>query len=196
MLRVCVIGMGPIGNRHAEHLPGRPAGRTGRRVRHPHGAGRRGRGAAGRAGVLRRRRDARTPEPDMVQRRHRRRTSTAATTTSRPCRRSRPAATCCARNRSATRSRQAEEMVRAARARTGLCSGIDLNHRFTPAARLAKQWVDEGRLGHLLFVNMSMWIKNPTRELALVPDQGAAPAHRGHHALLLRRHRGRAVLRH
>ena len=33
--------------------------------------------------------------------------------------------------------------------------------RFTPAARLAKQWVNEGRLGNLLFVNMSMWVKNP-----------------------------------
>ena len=43
----------------------------------------------------------------------------------------------------------------------GVCYGIDLNHRFTPAARLAKKWVDEGRLGHLLFVNMAMWIMNP-----------------------------------
>ena len=56
---------------------------------------------------------------------------------------------------------QAEEMVAEARKR-GLCFGIDLNHRFTPAARLARKWVDEGRLGHLLFVNMGMWIMNPT----------------------------------
>jgi predicted dehydrogenase len=54
----------------------------------------------------------------------------------------------------------AEKMVALARDK-GLCYGINLNHRFTPAARLAKQWVDEGRLGHLLFINMSMWIKNP-----------------------------------
>ena len=54
----------------------------------------------------------------------------------------------------------AEAMVAAA-AEKGLCFGIDLNHRFTPAARLAREWVDEGRLGHLLFVNMTMWIKNP-----------------------------------
>ncbi len=54
-----------------------------------------------------------------------------------------------------------EEMVARAREK-GLCLGVDLNHRFTPAARLAKKWVDEGRLGHLLFVNMGMWIKNPT----------------------------------
>jgi predicted dehydrogenase len=41
------------------------------------------------------------------------------------------------------------------------CLGINLNHRFTPAAVLARKWVTEGRLGHLLFVNMSMWIRNP-----------------------------------
>jgi len=56
--------------------------------------------------------------------------------------------------------RKAEEMVAKAK-QTGLCFGIDLNHRFTPAARLAKQWQEEGRLGHLLFINMSIWIKNP-----------------------------------
>jgi predicted dehydrogenase len=55
---------------------------------------------------------------------------------------------------------KAEEMVAKAQEK-GLCFGIDLNHRFTPAARLAKKWVDEGRLGHLLFINMSMWIMNP-----------------------------------
>ena len=55
---------------------------------------------------------------------------------------------------------KAEEMVAKAREK-GLCFGIDLNHRQTPAAKLAKKWVDEGRLGHLLFINMSMWIMNP-----------------------------------
>lgn len=55
---------------------------------------------------------------------------------------------------------EAEEMVAKAREK-GVCYGINLNHRFTPAARLAKRWQDEGRLGHLLFVNMSMWIMNP-----------------------------------
>ncbi len=54
----------------------------------------------------------------------------------------------------------AEEMVAAGRA-AGRCYGINLNHRFTPAARLAKSWIDEGRLGHLLFINMAMWIMNP-----------------------------------
>jgi predicted dehydrogenase len=56
---------------------------------------------------------------------------------------------------------QAEEMVARARERKR-CFGVDLNHRFTPAALVAKQWLDEGRLGHLLFINMAMWIKNPT----------------------------------
>lgn len=55
---------------------------------------------------------------------------------------------------------KAEEMVALAKEKN-LCYGINLNHRFTPAARLAKKWQSEGRLGHLLFVNMSMWIKNP-----------------------------------
>ena len=55
---------------------------------------------------------------------------------------------------------EGEKMVAKAKEK-GLCYGIDLNHRFNPAHRLAKQWVEEGRLGHLLFVNMSMWIKNP-----------------------------------
>jgi predicted dehydrogenase len=55
---------------------------------------------------------------------------------------------------------EAERMVALAREK-GLCYGINLNHRFTPAARLAKKWLDEGRLGHLLFMNMAMWIKNP-----------------------------------
>lgn len=55
---------------------------------------------------------------------------------------------------------RAGEMVARAREK-GLCLGVNLNHRFTPAAVLAKKWVDEGRLGHLLFINMSMWIMNP-----------------------------------
>lgn len=55
---------------------------------------------------------------------------------------------------------EAEAMVACAREQDR-CFGIDFNHRFTPAARLAKQWVEEGRIGEQLFVNMSMWIKNP-----------------------------------
>ncbi|MCL6629566.1 MAG: Gfo/Idh/MocA family oxidoreductase [Armatimonadetes bacterium] len=55
---------------------------------------------------------------------------------------------------------RAEEMVRVAKEK-GLCFGINFNHRFTPAARLAKQWQEEGRLGDLLFVNMALWIGKP-----------------------------------
>ena len=55
---------------------------------------------------------------------------------------------------------QAEQMVAKAMEKRR-CYGINLNHRFTPAARLAKKWLAEGRLGHLLFINMAMWIKNP-----------------------------------
>jgi len=51
----------------------------------------------------------------------------------------------------------AQEMVETAE-RLGLCYGIDLNHRFTPAARQAKKWQDEGRIGELLFCNMALWI--------------------------------------
>ena len=52
---------------------------------------------------------------------------------------------------------KAEEMVRVAREKNR-CFGIDFNHRFTPAARIAKSWLDDGRLGSLLFVNMALWI--------------------------------------
>jgi len=55
---------------------------------------------------------------------------------------------------------KAEAMVAKAREKKR-CFGINLNHRFTPAAELAKKWVDEGRLGAPLFMNMAMWIKNP-----------------------------------
>jgi len=52
---------------------------------------------------------------------------------------------------------KAEKMVRLAREKN-LCFGIDFNHRFTIAAYTAKKWLDEGKLGELLFCNMSLWI--------------------------------------
>ena len=55
---------------------------------------------------------------------------------------------------------EAREMVALAREK-GLRYGINLNHRFTPAALRAREWVDEGRLGDLNIVNMTMWINNP-----------------------------------
>jgi len=56
--------------------------------------------------------------------------------------------------------RHATEMVETAE-KLGLCYGIDLNHRFTPAARQAKQWQRDGRIGELLFCNMALWIGKP-----------------------------------
>jgi len=53
--------------------------------------------------------------------------------------------------------RHAVEMVELAE-KKGLCYGIDMNHRFTPAARQAKKWQDDGRIGSILFCNMSLWI--------------------------------------
>jgi predicted dehydrogenase len=55
---------------------------------------------------------------------------------------------------------KAAEMVALARQKN-LRYGIDLNHRFTPAALRAREWVTGGRLGELNMINMSMWINNP-----------------------------------
>ena len=45
--------------------------------------------------------------------------------------------------------------------RLNRCFAIDFNHRFPPAARAAKKWQDEGLLGDLLFCNMALWIGKP-----------------------------------
>ena len=55
---------------------------------------------------------------------------------------------------------KAQEMVALARERN-LRYGINLNHRFTPAALRAKEWVEQGRLGEINIINMTMWINNP-----------------------------------
>ena len=55
---------------------------------------------------------------------------------------------------------KAEEMVALAKEKN-LRYGINLNHRFTPAALKAKEWVTSGRLGELNIINMTMWINNP-----------------------------------
>lgn len=52
------------------------------------------------------------------------------------------------------------QMVELARQKK-LPYAINLNHRFTPAALRAKEWVDSGRLGQLHMINMRMWINNP-----------------------------------
>ncbi len=45
--------------------------------------------------------------------------------------------------------------------RLNRCFALDFNHRFTPAARQAKKWQDEGKIGDLLFCNMALWIGKP-----------------------------------
>jgi predicted dehydrogenase len=55
---------------------------------------------------------------------------------------------------------KAEQMVNLAREKK-LRYGINLNHRFTPAAIKAKEWATQGRLGELNIINMTMWIPNP-----------------------------------
>ena len=55
---------------------------------------------------------------------------------------------------------QATEMVAFAKEKN-IRYGINLNHRFTPAAKLAKNWVTDGRLGELNMIDMTMWISNP-----------------------------------
>ena len=57
-------------------------------------------------------------------------------------------------------ARKAAEMVALARQKN-LRYGINLNHRFTPAALRAREWVTTGRLGELNMINMTMWINNP-----------------------------------
>jgi predicted dehydrogenase len=55
---------------------------------------------------------------------------------------------------------EAAEMVALGK-KKGLRYGINLNHRFTPAAVRAKEWVTEGRMGEVNIINMTMWINNP-----------------------------------
>jgi len=55
---------------------------------------------------------------------------------------------------------KAREMVALAK-KKNIPYGINLNHRFTPAARRAREWLDAGQLGSLNIINMTMWINNP-----------------------------------
>jgi UDP-N-acetylglucosamine 3-dehydrogenase len=54
---------------------------------------------------------------------------------------------------------EAKEMVAEAN-RRGVCLAVDLNHRFTPATRLAKEKITSGEIGDLLFIRMNLWIGN------------------------------------
>jgi predicted dehydrogenase len=55
---------------------------------------------------------------------------------------------------------EADEMVALAK-KKGIRYGVNLNHRFTPAALKVKEWINEGRLGSLNMIMMRMWINNP-----------------------------------
>lgn len=55
---------------------------------------------------------------------------------------------------------EARRMVAFAREK-GVRFACNLNHRFTPAAYRAKQIVEEGKIGTLLFLNMRLTIRNP-----------------------------------
>jgi predicted dehydrogenase len=55
---------------------------------------------------------------------------------------------------------KADEMVALAKEKR-LPYGVNLNHRFTPAALRARQWLDAGRCGEINMINMFMWINNP-----------------------------------
>ncbi len=55
---------------------------------------------------------------------------------------------------------KAREMVALAREKN-VRYGVNLNHRFTPAALKAKEWVEQGRLGEINMIDMTMWINNP-----------------------------------
>ncbi len=71
---------------------------------------------------------------------------------------------------------KAEEMVRVAKERRR-CFGVDFNHRFTPAAYYAKQWQNEGRIGSLLFINMALWIGRPKDESSVYYHMKALNPH-------------------
>jgi len=86
---------------------------------------------------------------------------------------------------------EAKEMVAEAR-RRGVCLAVDLNHRFTPATRLAKEKITSGALGEVLFVNMNLWIRNPKDDPQYLPPARLALALGGRDAPPGRRCRPRA----
>ena len=54
----------------------------------------------------------------------------------------------------------AQKMVDTAK-KLNRCFALDFNHRFTDAARTAKRWQNEGLIGDPLFCNMALWIGKP-----------------------------------
>lgn len=159
MLRVCVIGMGPIGNRHADMYKGDPLAQL---VGVCDIQKDRADAAAARLGVpgfYDAQKMLDTLKPDLCS------ITTAGEENGGdhyvPTMQALEAGCHVLGEKPISNDiARGEEMVARAKQK-GVCYGVDLNHRFTPAARLAKKWQNEGRLGHLLFINMSMWIKNP-----------------------------------
>lgn len=159
MLRVCVIGMGPIGNRHADMYKEHPqAELVGVCDIIPERAD----AAARRLGV-----PAYYEAPQMLAELQPDICSVATSGEEYGSDHAEPTiqaleAGChvlCEKPISNSIA-DAEKMVATAR-RLRRCLAINFNHRFNPAHRLAKRWIEEGRLGHLLFINMSIWILNP-----------------------------------
>jgi UDP-N-acetylglucosamine 3-dehydrogenase len=70
--------------------------------------------------------------------------------------------------------REAEEMVKLAKEKK-VRLGCNLNHRFTPMALKAKQWIDQGELGELLFINMKLTIGNPNESTPWVHMRALHP---------------------
>jgi predicted dehydrogenase len=62
---------------------------------------------------------------------------------------------------------EARDLAKVARGR-GLVLAADFHLRFTPAVAKAREWLDAGRLGSPLFVNMNLWTKG---ELAAEPRE-------------------------
>ena len=101
-----------------------------------------------------------------------------------------------ARNRSRNEIAKAEEMVAQGATRKGVCYGINLNHRFTPAARAGEAVAERRPPGPSALHQYEHVDQEPGGKLALLPDQSAPPAYRGCDALLLRGCGSGAVLRH
>ena len=160
MLKVAVVGLGNIGNIHAsvyasddladlvavcDIIPERAdkAAQQARRTR-----------------LLQRGRPARRTRNWTRSASPRPARKTAATTSSQSCNAWTPASTYWAKSPSPTTlSRPARWWPRPTK--RAVYFGINLNHRFVPPAAKAKEWVDEGKLGDLLLINMTMWINNP-----------------------------------
>jgi len=159
MLRVCVIGMGPIGNRHADIYQADPLAEL---IGVCDIIAERADAAAARLGVPGFRDagemlDALRPDVVSVATGGHEYGSDHYAPTMRALERG--CHVLCEKPLS-NEVAPAREMVLKAR-EMNVCLGTNLNHRFTPAAARAKRWVDEGRVGTPLFVNMSMWIGNP-----------------------------------